>query len=278
MKNSLFFLSLLCTLPSYAQNNFPGGYIDLKLEKLNNNLPEIKFGLREPVIIDEQAHWRVLIGLDLALLPGQYVLYYKHAGDNSSGEHKTIEVLQKVYPFQDLREANLDDAIDTYAPVEISSIDFSNTQQPQLPLMIPLGGDWTLKFGYQWIVEDTNDVITNNAISIQAGQYSSVLAPQNAIVSNIVMDEQELATVVLDHGRGLYSILRGLTDLTVDIGNGVVSGAVLGRLPAPTDVAQSKLVWQTQLNGVFVDPSLLSEMQKSIKNAEQDISRNQKEN
>lgn len=278
MKNSLFFLSLLCTLPSYAQNNFPGGYIDLKLEKLNNNLPEIKFGLREPVIIDEQAHWRVLIGLDLALLPGQYVLYYKHAGDNSSGEHKTIEVLQKVYPFQDLRETNLDDAIDNYAPVEISSIDFSNTQQPQLPLMIPLGGDWTLKFGYQWIVEDTNDVITNNAISIQAGQYSSVLAPQNAIVSNIVMDEQELATVVLDHGRGLYSILRGLTDLTVDIGNGVVSGAVLGRLPAPTDVAQSKLVWQTQLNGVFVDPSLLSEMQKSIKNAEQDNSRNQKEN
>ena len=278
MKNSLFFLSLLCTLPSYAQNNFPGGYIDLKLEKLNNNLPEIKFGLREPVIIDEQAHWRVLIGLDLALLPGQYVLYYKHAGDNSSGEHKTIEVLQKVYPFQDLREADLDDTIDNYAPVEISSIDFSNTQQPQLPLMIPLGGDWTLKFGYQWIVEDTNDVITNNAISIQAGQYSSVLAPQNAIVSNIVMDEQELATVVLDHGRGLYSILRGLTDLTVDIGNGVVSGAVLGRLPAPTDVAQSKLVWQTQLNGVFVDPSLLSEMQKSIKNAEQDISRNQKEN
>ena len=92
------------------------------------------------------------------------------------------------------------------------------------------------------------------------------------------MDEQELATVVLDHGRGLYSVLRGLTDLTVDIGNGVVSGAVLGRLPAPTDVAQSKLVWQTQLNGVFVDPSLLSEMQKSIKNAEQDISRNQKEN
>ena len=278
MKNSLFFLSLLCTLPSYAQNNFPGGYIDLKLEKLNNNLPEIKFGLREPVIIDEQAHWRVLIGLDLALLPGQYVLYYKHAGDNSSGEHKTIEVLQKVYPFQDLREADLDNTIDNYAPVEISSIDFSNTQQPQLPLMIPLEGDWTLKFGYQWIVEDANDVITSNAISIQAGQYSSVLAPQNAIVSNIVMDEQELATVVLDHGRGLYSILRGLTDLTVDIGNGVVSGAVLGRLPAPTDVAQSKLVWQTQLNGVFVDPSLLSEMQKSIKNAEQDNSRNQKEN
>ena len=278
MKNVLFFLGLLCTLPSYAQNNFPGGYIDLKLEKLNNNLPEIKFGLREPVIIDEQAHWRVLIGLDLALLPGQYVLYYKHAGDNSSGEHKTIEVLQKVYPFQDLREADLDDTIDNYAPVEISSIDFSNTQQPQLPLMVPLQGDWTLHFGYQWIVQGSNDVITSNAISIRADQYSSVLAPQNAIVSNIVMDEQELATVVLDHGRGLYSVLRGLTDLTVDIGNGVVSGAVLGRLPAPTDVAKSKLVWQTQLNGVFVDPSLLSEMQKSIKNAEQDISRNQKEN
>ena len=263
LKLILLSTSLTVLVTVNAQSNFPGGFIDLKLEKINDQLPEIKFGLREPVIIDQQNHWRILVGLDLTLLPGEYVLYYKHADDDKSGEYKTIEVLQKVYPFQDVQKDQRNDVVDYYTPVRISAIDFSNTQQPLLPLQPPLNGSWNRQFGYQWIVEGANEVITSNAISIRAGQYSSVLAPQNAIVSNIVMDEQDRAAVILDHGRGLYSILRGLTDLTIDIGNGVVAGAVLGRLPAQADLEQSKLVWQTLLNGVFIDPSLLSNMQQA---------------
>ena len=260
MKTAVCVLLLLYAAQTYAQNDFPGGYIDLKLDKVNDKLPEIKFGLREPAIIDKQSHWQVLIGLDLKLLPGQYVLYVKHEDDNASGEHKTIEVRQKVYPFQDLSEDDSVNSVDFYPQPEISQIVFSNTQQPFLPLTTPLQGDWNRQFGYQWILED--DVVTNNAISIVARQYSPVVAPQNAIISNIIMDQRELATVVLDHGRGLYSILRGLTDLTVDIGNGVVSGAVLGRLPASSEDAQGKLVWQVLLNGVFIDPKLLTKPQK----------------
>ena len=256
-----FFILLLISLAPFsseAQSNFPGGYIDLQIEKLNDQLPEVKFGLREPVIIDLDDHWRILIGLDLSLLPGQYVMYYKHTNDDTSGKHKTLEVIQKVYPFNDLEESAPDEMVDYYPQIALSSIDFANTQQPTLPLSKPLIGDWQQQFGFQWFVEGGDEVITNNAISIKARQFSPVLAPQNAIVSNIIMDQRELATLVLDHGRGLYSVLHGLTDLTVDIGNGVVAGAVLGRLPALTNIDHSRLVWQTLLNGVFVDPNLLS--------------------
>lgn len=268
MRVVVLLLLLLSSAQGNAQYNFPGGYIDLEIDKINDELPEIKFGLRAPVVIDKQNHWQILIGLDLNLLPGQYVLYIKHADEENRGEHRTIEVRQKVYPFQDLRAGSEAGSIDFYPKIETSQIEFSNTQQPILPLTMPLKGNWNQQFGYQWILKEGNSVVTNNAISVQARQYSSVLAPQNAIISNIVMDQQELATIVLDHGRGLYSILRGLTDLTVDVGNGVVSGAVLGRLPASTEVEQSKLVWQTLLNGVFVDPSLLSKIQKPSNNTE----------
>ncbi len=243
-----------------AEYNYPGGFIELQIPKINQEIPEVKFGLRDPVLIEESNHWRILVGLDLALLPGEYVVYFKHGGPDTSGEYLGLTVRQQIFPFTEIsvNDENTTSLIDHYVSLPLNSLDFSNTQQPSLPMRAPLAGDWSDHFGHRWLVKGQTEIVTNNAISVWAPQYASVLAPQNAIISNIEMDEDALATVVLDHGRGLYSILRGLTDLTVDIGNGVVGGAVLGRLPSlNTDTAQGKLVWQTLLNGVFVDPSLL---------------------
>jgi len=251
---------LLVTELICAQTNFPGGVYSLTVEKLNNEMPEVKFGLQDPVVIENSDSWEILVGLDLDLLPGQYVLYFKHAGADTSGEHKTLEVQQRVYPFTEVDNENLQQSqlVDEYAKPELSGISFSNTQQPTLPMRLPAQGEWSQRFGHRWLIAKQQDIQVSNAISLWAPQYSSVIAPQNAIVSNIVMNEQDLAAVVLDHGRGLYSILRGLTDLTVDVGNGVVAGAVLGRLPSlDPQTQQGKLVWQTMLNGVFVDPNLL---------------------
>jgi len=72
--------------------NYPGGVAEFLIEKKSSDMPVVKFGLREPVIIEQSSHWRVLVGLSLDLLPGEYVSYIKRSDENTSGTHKRIFV------------------------------------------------------------------------------------------------------------------------------------------------------------------------------------------
>ena len=258
MRRALILLFLLSWFgDSLGQYSYPGGVADLRIEKQNSEIPEIRYGIREPVILEEGDHWRVLIGISLDTLPGDYLLYLKHSVEGTTGEHRKFTVMQKSYQL-------IDDEASSAAPLhrvrnEISSIDFSNTQQPTLPLQLPLEGAWTESFGYQVMARES--LIVQNAVSLTTTELANVVSPQDAIVSKIETGEDELSTVYLDHGRGLYSIIEGLTDLTVEIGNGVVAGAVIGRLPdSDLQVEPKTLVWQTQMNGEFVNPLILTQI------------------
>jgi hypothetical protein len=147
-----------------------------------------------------------------------------------------------------------------------SEIDFSNTEQPTLPLLLPIKGDWQDVFGT--VIAEAGAPLENNAgqtsnyVFLENRQLSIVTAPQNAIVSRIVQPQTSdgLATVFLDHGRGLYSVLSGITDLSVETGNGIVTGAVIGKLLAKSESEPASiLIWQTILNGVYINPLIISD-------------------
>ena len=98
-------------------------------------------------------------------------------------------------------------------------------------------------------------------------------------MTRILEPEQDADTpfsVILDHGRGLYSIIHGLEEITVATGNGVVAGAVLGKARFQTDIPSSggfissetsqinsgvsEIRWQCLLNGAAVDPLILTQL------------------
>lgn len=248
------------TVTAAAQNfNFPGGVADLKLSKQHPDLPEIKYGIREPVIIDMNTHWRVLVGLSLQTLPGEYVLYTKHAGKDVSAQHEKFEVRQLSYPYHDEQTRSLHGLRREHD--SFSSIDFSNTQQPQLPLRYPIQGKWDDYFGHTLKGVDSEELVVQNLVSLTTTELLSVIAPQNAIISKIDTNEAQISTIYLDHGRGLYSIISGVSDLSVEAGNGVVAGAVIGKLPSNSSNGEPKqLTWQSVLNGVYVNPIILTQL------------------
>ena len=139
----------------------------------------------------------------------------------------------------------------------LSDLDFSNTDQPSLPLRYPVEGEWIKKFGHV-LSTDSDDVVQQNSILTRINQIGTVVAPHNAIVSRIKTNKQDISSIFLDHGRGLYSIINGVTDLSVETGNGVVAGAVLGKSPY-AEGQINYVSWQCVLNGVYIDPALLSE-------------------
>ena len=117
--------------------------------------------------------------------------------------------------------------------------------------------DWIKRFG-QVLNTKSEEVIRQNLISTVITNISTVVAPQNAIVSRIETDEFDISTLFLDHGRGLYSVIRGVTDLSIETGNGVMAGAVLGKSPV-YEGRNSTISWQVIMNGVYVNPVLLVE-------------------
>ena len=249
--------------PSNTNFNHPGGVVEIRVDKKNTFLPEIQYGIHEPAIIEEENSWRILIGLSLDTIPGEYLVYLKHEIDGATSEHIKFFVEQKNYsvrvlnkkPKQTIKQVHL----------SLTKLDYENTQQPNLPLRFPAEGDWNLEFGTVFFDNKSKKANTQNQIFFETNSIINVRSPENALISNIIIQKDGSSTVFLDHGRGLYSVIGGITDLNVEIGNGVVSGAVIGKVtPAASlkknAVATNTLTWQCILNGIYVNPTILTQL------------------
>ena len=261
-------LFIVITTHSLAQQtdsyNFshPGGLVEFILPKNSNVLPSVHFGIYEAVIIDQIDHWRVIVGLAVNTLPGDYLVYVKYLDSTSPAYNIKFTVKHKDYPITVI-DSNTTAAINL-THKSLSDLDFSNSGQPELPLRKPVEGDWADLFAHRKYSSDENleapILTTQNYISPTATESRIVVAPAKAIISKIELNDtpSQLATVFLDHGRGLYSIISGVSDLSVALGDGVVAGSVIGKLSLSSK--PSELKWQCLLNGVYVNPLILTQI------------------
>lgn len=254
-------------LNSTDSYNFPGGVAQLLLPKLSSSLPVVKFGMAEPPIIESENHWRILVGLDLAMLPGEYLVYVKHSDVDLPATSLKFKVVQKIYPITNIKDVRAAVNSRNISHDKFSETDFENSQQPQLPLRLPIDGTWVDIFGSVATsndpLSDSTEALVQNYVYLSSTDLAIVSAPQNAMVSRIIQGNEPdaLATVFLDHGRGVYSILSGVADLSVEVGNGIVAGAIIGKLPSSINSDQpSTLIWQSIVNGVYVNPLILAEL------------------
>ena len=269
---SLLFISALASLSPLSTHstnaekntfNYPGGVVEIRIDKKSSFLPEIQYGIHEPVIIEEQKNWRVLIGLDLETIPGEYLIYLKHDIDGASSEHIKFFVEQQNYPVRILNKKPKQ--VIKQVHLRLTKLDYENTQQPNLPLNFPKQGNWNLGFGTVFFDRRSKKTSTQNNIFYETNTIINVRSPENALISNIIIEKDGSSTVFLDHGRGLYSVIGGITDLNVEIGNGVVSGAVIGKVTPTANfkkntVATKTLTWQCILNGIYVNPTILTQL------------------
>lgn len=252
--------------------NYPGGVVELYIPKTSSAVPLARYGTREITLLDQTEQWCLLIGLDLSTLPGEYIASI--AEPDVPAYAVKFDVEQTVYSeLADHGVSSLDIQHSIF-----SELDYQNTNQPELPLKLPVAGLWISAFGK--VAISPNDIVNDkqrfnsmakalaakNFIYLDSTQIETVLSPHNGIVSRIVKtdDDAATATVFIDHGRGLFSIITGLDQLTVEVGSGVVVGAVIGRLPAlQAGIQTSKLIWQTVLNGAYVNPLILTKLQSA---------------
>ncbi len=246
------------------QLNHPGGIVELTLKKKSGNPPVVRYGLQEPALLEQDNDWRVLIGISLEQLPGNYLVYVREDNEEETATYESINVNHKSYPLLK-NSAGSVKKLQTFKT--LSELDFKNSQPPSMPMQTPFEASWDLGFGTIFS-NDSNQAYTQNHTFAQANARTLIKAPQVGIVCKVKKNKNGLFTVVLDHGRGIYSLLHNLDDITVELGNGVVAGAVLGKVSevkkpsteqdnTQTTEIGKPVYWQVQLNGVFVNPLYL---------------------
>ena len=273
LANLLYVLCLLLSTSNHslAQQtgdlsfSYPGGVVELILPKNSNVLPSVQYGIREPVIIEQFDHWRVIIGLDINTLPGDYLAYIKYPDSGSPAYSIKFTVRQKSYPITEV-DSELQSNINIQHE-KLSDLDFSNTEQPIFPLKLPIAGQWDDAFANQEfnirLEAEQQDIISQNFVSLTTTEIATVSSPAKAIVSRIILSDESspLATIYLDHGRGLYSIISGVSDLSVSTGDGILAGAVIGKLSQDEKNSSPKVLkWQCMINGVYVNPLILTQL------------------
>jgi len=273
LANLLYVLCLLLSTSNHslAQQtgdlsfSYPGGVVELILPKNSNVLPSVQYGIREPVIIEQFDHWRVIIGLDINTLPGDYLAYIKYPDSGSPAYSIKFAVRQKSYPITEI-DTELQSNINIQHNT-LSDLDFSNTEQPIFPLKLPITGEWHDAFASQEFNTAINteqpSLVSQNFISLTSTKTEIISSPSKAIVSRIILGDvvSAFATVYLDHGRGLYSIISGVSDLSVSTGDGILAGAVIGKLSQDEKNPSSRILkWQCMINGVYVNPLILTQI------------------
>ncbi len=242
------------------QTGIPGGVVEISVPKTNDVPPNVRFGLSEVAVIDRDQRWLALIGLDLKQLPGEYIVYVRQAESDEPAAFVAFEVLHNDYNSQVTRSETHATFLPPSINIEtLSVLDFTNSQPPTFPFSFPVDSDWQNGFGSRAHENSVESQVQVNYITTDAPMRALIRAPQRGIVSNVIQNGPSNATVVLDHGQNVFSVLHGLDELAVEIGNGIEANAVIAKVPATQNALQPpSVIWQVSMNGAYVDPELLS--------------------
>ena len=264
---------LLCVVFLFAQAcawsngyGFPGGLATLNVSKKSNKLPIVKYGTREPAIVDKGDQWRVYIGLGLDHLPGEYLVYFRDQEPESEATFYRFFVKQIKFLTKQARD---DDESIPKLPNDLSDLDFKNTTPLSLPFSLPIDAEWEDGFG-NYLLRTTSDIVRQqDFVRVDVAENIEIKSPSTGIISKITHSKETgKYTLVIDHGSGLFSIFNGLGSVSMKLGHGLSAGEVFGHSPSKPKTGERKskprtairhtISWRTQLNNELINPLILT--------------------
>lgn len=176
------------------------------------------------------------------------------ASENVAAERESVDVAEDVYAIEEdwNEETNLSE--EAAAVVEMS---FSKDSEMIWPVKGTIIQDYNME---QTIYFPTLDQYKlSPAIAIQAEEGTAVVAAAEGVVSWIANDACTGTTVTMELGDGYQAIYGQLRDLTVEDGQTVQVGEIIGYVHTPTKyytLEGSNLYFAMKENGKPVDPTV----------------------
>lgn len=239
----------------------PGGIALVRLGG-GADSPQAWFGERRVAVLRDGRNWVALVGLPLALEPGEHVLRVVVAG---AEEARSIRVAARRYPLQRLTipdQRKVEPPPEDLLRIEreqkrIDGIKalFRDDPDADFAFRQPVRGRLTGNFGLRRIINGLER-------SPHAGIDFAVPpgTPVRAAATGIVVETGDFFfnghSVYLDHGQGVVTLYCHLDRIAVQPGERVVTGQTVGLSGNTGRSSGPHLHWTVLANGAAVDPRL----------------------
>lgn len=219
--------------------------------------------------------WLALAGIDLNAQPREYVAEIEAAAAMDEGPLATVlhlRVLPKQFPT---RYLTVEPRFVEPPPEMHERIERESTLQHQIlahvsgkrlwegPFRYPVPAHSTSSFGKRSVFNG-QPRSPHTGADFDAAEGTPIHAPAAGTV--VLARELYFAgnTVIIDHGLGLYSLLAHLSRFSVQEGEAVEAGQVVGLVGATGRVTGPHLHWSIALNQSRVDPVSLIEVTRQV--------------
>ncbi|MEO6079991.1 MAG: peptidoglycan DD-metalloendopeptidase family protein [Steroidobacteraceae bacterium] len=247
----------------------PGGVLVIDLGDAGQPAPQVEWEGRRVLVTTDAGHHKAVVGIALAVAPGNYSLKLRDAG----GEHTLpVRIVPKKYTEQRLSVPQ--------SQVDLSPTDSARVEQEQLRqrasldsftdalpatfrLLQPTSGPRSDSYGKRRVFNGQSRN-PHSGMDIAAPTGAPIVAPADALVLDTGDFFFNGNTVILDHGSGFITLYCHLSAYAVKKGDRVKAGQVIGKVGATGRVTGPHLHFGVLLNGASVDPALfLAPVKKS---------------
>lgn len=253
------------TLPQ--QSAVPGGVVVIKLENdTAGETPSATYNDKPLMVVKQDEDWHAVVGIPLTAKVGTQKIEQQTAAGQTI-THR-FEISDKAYKTQHLTitnkrkvNPNPDDMKRIIKEKKLINKALRHWEQrdvEHLTFIAPVEGRRSSSFGLRRFF-NKQPRKPHSGMDIAATKGTPIIAPATGIVINTGDYFFNGNSVFIDHGQGLITMYIHLDTITVEEGDRLERGDVLGTVGATGRVTGPHLHWGVSLNDARVDPALFLE-------------------
>ena len=257
---SLLLLLLAAPLQAKpAHSPRPGGIAIVDVGSARQPPPVVTFRDRPVLVMKDDCRWQAVVGVPLDTPAGELTL---RVGD----EDVAVTISPHSYREQWLTVKNQSHVTPDAAQLERIGrerkiIDaalglFRDAAATGIELASPVDGPRSSSFGLRRFFNE-QPRSPHKGMDIAAPEGTPIASPRDGLVAATGNYFFNGNTVILDHGQGFITMYCHLDEITVDEGQAVAAGDLIGEVGATGRVTGPHLHFGTYLNGPAVDPAIL---------------------
>ncbi|HHS83927.1 MAG TPA: M23 family metallopeptidase [Gammaproteobacteria bacterium] len=248
-------------------SSVPGGVAIVELPAKGKQQPEARYRDRRVMVVEKAGRWYAVIGIPLSAKPGKHVVTLTGAAKKNipflvgekkyREQHLTIKNRRMVNPnADDLKRIRKEKK-----EIVAAFAHWRDTQQIDAGFIMPVDGPKSSPFGLRRFFNEQPRK-PHSGLDLAAPKGTPIRAPAAGIVvatGNYFFNGN---TVFIDHGQGLITMYCHMDHITVNKGDVLVEGQIIGKVGMTGRVTGAHLHWSVSLNNTRVDPELFLPVSK----------------
>ncbi|MBX2837462.1 MAG: peptidoglycan DD-metalloendopeptidase family protein [Gammaproteobacteria bacterium] len=254
----------------------PGGIavvdLDLSVDKYAEQ-PSVHWQKRPVAVFNQTGRWTAVVGIPLSLEPSEQTLSVQINANQTATrsytvephgyeeQHITIKNKAKVNPPpMDMKRIEKE-------TVHLRTVKRMRSDKPLAKALTwPVAGPISSPFGLRRFYNE-QPRRPHGGIDIAAPEGTPIHAPADGVVIDTGDYFFNGNSVFLEHGLGLQTFYAHMSRITVNTGDVVKAGDVIGAIGATGRVTGPHLHWSVGLNNTWVNPLLLMDEPMSVTTA-----------